>query len=77
MFIRHIQCRWLTLIPAVARVPQNWDVLVQYFLTELPLSKAWKQIQKNEKYIKIARKLNDDSMKVELEFLIELEPLFD
>ena len=74
MFIRHIQCRWLTLIPAVA---QNWDALVQYFLTELPKSKAWKQIQKNEKYIRIARKLNDAIMKVELEFLIKLEPLFD
>ena len=76
MFTRHIQCRWLTLIPAVARVAQNWDALVQYFLTELPMSKPWKQIQKNEKYIRIARKLNDASMKVEMEFLIELEPLF-
>ena len=75
MFIRHIQCRWLTLIPAVVRVAQNWDALVQYFLTELPKSKAWKQNQK--KYIRIARKLNDASMKVELEFLIELEPLFN
>jgi hypothetical protein len=49
----------------------------EYFLTELPKSKAWKQIQKNEKYIRIVRKLNDASMKVELEFLIELEPLFN
>ena len=76
MFIRHIQCRWLTLIPAVSRVYNNWDALVQYFLNELPKSKAWKQIHKNEKYLRIARKLNDDSMKVELVFLIELEPLF-
>ena len=71
MFIWHIQCRWLTLIPAVARVAQNWDALVQYFLTKLPMSKPWIQIQKNEKYIRIARKLNDASMKVEVEFLIE------
>jgi hypothetical protein len=35
------------------------------------------EIQKNEKYIRIARKLHEASMKVELEFLIELEPLFN
>ena len=46
MFIRHIQCRWLTLIPAVFRVYNNCDALVQYFLNELPKTKSWKQIQK-------------------------------
>ena len=40
MFIRHIQCRWLTLIPAVSRVYNSYDALVQYFLNELPKSKS-------------------------------------
>ena len=35
-FTEHIQCRWLTLIPAVSRVYNNYDALVQYFLNELP-----------------------------------------
>ena len=39
LFIRHIQCRWLTIIPAVTRVAQNWDALVQYFLTQLQRQK--------------------------------------
>lgn len=77
MFIRHIQCRWLTLIPAVDRVVKNWEALVQYFLTELPKSKSWKLIEKNEKYKRICRKLNDPSMKVELLFILGLEPLFN
>jgi hypothetical protein len=31
MFIRHIQCRCLTLIPALQRIIKNWDALSNYF----------------------------------------------
>ena len=36
MFMKHVQSRWLTLIPAVQRVLKNWEAVEKYFLIELP-----------------------------------------
>ena len=37
LFIRHVSCRWLTLIPALTRIVDNWESICSYFLKELPM----------------------------------------
>lgn len=53
-FIKHVQSRWLTLIPAVARVIVQWDAVHKYFLEDLPTnareSKTVKTLQNNDRY---------------------------
>lgn len=36
LFIRHVQCRWLTLLPALDRIVKSWEAVKKYFLEELP-----------------------------------------
>ncbi|PFX23157.1 hypothetical protein AWC38_SpisGene12315 [Stylophora pistillata] len=36
LFTRHVQSRWLTLIPALTRIVDNWESICSYFLKELP-----------------------------------------
>lgn len=36
MFVRHVQCRWLTLVPALERLLKHWDAVYQYFVKDLP-----------------------------------------
>ncbi|KAH3819575.1 hypothetical protein DPMN_121314 [Dreissena polymorpha] len=31
-----VQCRWLTLIPALEQINNHWKALRKYFLTDLP-----------------------------------------
>ena len=81
LFIRHVQTRWLTLLPALARIVKNWEPLVKYFLTELPktaaASKTLKLVESNPRYIRICRTLKSPSVLVQMNFLLGLTPLFD
>ena len=36
LFIRHVQCRWLTLLPALDRIVKSWEAVKKHFLEELP-----------------------------------------
>lgn len=36
MFVRHVHCRWLTLVPALERLLKHWDAVYQYFVKDLP-----------------------------------------
>ena len=67
MSIRHVQSRWLTLIPAVKGVVNRWEVVKQYFLNGLP--KSDKAAEKNERYKRIYRNLKDPIVLVQLHFL--------
>ena len=35
LFIHHVQCRWLTLIPALDGIVKNWEAIKKYFLEEI------------------------------------------
>jgi hypothetical protein len=74
IFIRHVQSRWLTLIPAVNRVLTIWEAVEQYFLRDLP--KIDKGQEKSERYRRICRRLRDPMILVELHFLQSLESIF-
>ena len=81
MFIRHVQCRWLTLIPALKRIVKNFEPLCEYFLKELPKTatqnKTPKLLEKNETYNRICRTLKAPATLIQMNFLISLKPLYD
>ena len=50
VFLRHVESRWLSLLPAVERVKAQFPALLEYF-KKLPESD--KKIKTNERYKKI------------------------
>ena len=80
LFIRHVQCRWLTLLPALDRIVKSWEAVKKYFLEELPKQateeRTIKSLGKNERYNRICRKLQDKSFPAQLAFLVSVEPIF-
>ncbi|KAH3777605.1 hypothetical protein DPMN_179053 [Dreissena polymorpha] len=36
MFVRHVKCRCLTLVPALQRILRNWKAVCKYYITDLP-----------------------------------------
>ena len=80
MFIKHVQSRWLTFIPAVKRVLICWDAVEKYFLVELPRITAKEKkeasMKKNERYKRIWQDLKNPETFVQLHFLQNLESVF-
>jgi len=77
LFIRHVQCRWLTLIPALDRIVKKWEAIKKYFWEELPKQqKPSKTLEKNDRHNRICRKLRDKSFPVQLAFLVSVKPIF-
>ena len=76
LFVRHVQCRWLTLLPALDRIVKSWEAVKKYFLEELPKQatekRTSKSLEKNEGYNRICRK----SFPAQLAFLVSVEPIF-
>ena len=80
LFIRHIESRWQSLIPAFERIIVKWDATKQHFLEELPKnareSKCEKQLTSNERYRRISHKLGSKILQAQLHFLCSVGPLF-
>lgn len=80
-FVRHIQCRWLTLLPALQRIARNWSAIEDYFLKKLPKqsveNKTQKLLEKNARYLRICRCLKSQETLVQINFLISLQALYD
>lgn len=81
VFVRHVQCRWLTLIPALERLRNNWDACKQYFLKDLPQvsqnNRTSHFLKKNERYKRICQGLSSHEMYIQLLFIISCGPLFN
>lgn len=81
LFIRHVQTRWLSLLPALERVVKTWEPLVKYFLTTLPKTAAdartLKMVESNPKYIRICRMLKSPTTLIQINFLLSLSALYD
>ena len=43
LFNRHVETRWLTLIPALEKVLERWEVSKEYFLEYLPKQKGFEK----------------------------------
>ena len=80
VILKHVQCRWLTLIPAVCRVIAQWTALKEYFLSTLPKisreTSTQRELMGSEKYKRICAKLKDHSTLVELCFLQNMKSIF-
>ena len=50
LFYRHVECRWLTLVPALQKVEERWNQTKKYFLDFLPTIKnlVTARTQKNQ-----------------------------
>lgn len=81
LFIRHVQTRWLSLLPALERVVKNWEPLVKYFLTKLPetatATRTLKMVESNPKYILICRMMKSPTTLIQINFLLSLSALYD
>lgn len=80
LFIRHVQCRWLSLLPALNRISKKWEAIKVYFIVEIPKTSAGnrtlKTLEKNERYKRICKKLQDPTFPATMGFLLSLEPIF-
>ena len=74
VFLRHVQSRWLSLIPAIERVRKQFSALKEYF-RKLPDSD--KNIAKNARYKRIMTLLTSPETMVQLCCLESVKPIFD
>lgn len=79
LFLRHINARWLTLVPALERVLLRWDDAKKYFVTFLPFKKEYKRhLPKNERFKRISQAFKEDERLnlLQIEFLKNVAPIF-
>ena len=81
LFIRHVSCRWLTLIPALTRIVDNWEPICSYFLKELPKvareERRERALEQNDSYKRICKALQGKDVLMQMQFLISVKPVFD
>lgn len=81
LFIRHVQCRWLTLVPALERVLKHLEAVSQYFLKDLPQRSkqdhTYVQLRKNTRFLRICQLLSGKECKAQIQFIVGVGPLFE
>ena len=82
VFVRHVQFLWLTLIPAVERLRNNWNACLQAIPFERSPTSQSKQPHQplpktNERYKRICQGLSFREMYIQLVFIICCGPLFN
>ena len=74
VFLRHVELRWLSLLPAAEGVKDQFPVLLQYFKK---LLEEDRKIKGNERYRRIMSFLTSPETMIQLYFLESLKPVFD
>lgn len=74
VFNRHVESRWLSLLPAIEKVKSQMPALQEYF-KKLP--DADKKVKSNERYKRIMTILTSPETTVQLCFLKSIKPVFD
>ena|SRR5438105_2258361 len=67
---RYVSNRWLSIVPVIERILDQWDVLCEYFLVYAP--KELKPVTKTDNYKKIISVLRDNKTKSLLHFLVSI-----
>mgnify|MGYP006342324205 FL=1 len=67
-FLRYVQCRWLSLVPALERVLEQWASLSEYFTVYLPSKQPL--ACKNDRYGRIVKVIKAETSKAKILFLI-------
>lgn len=73
-FLKHVECRWLSLQPAVLRILEQLEGLKRYFLTVLPEKQP--SVTSNQRYIRITRQLQSHDLVAQMHFLICVADIF-
>jgi hypothetical protein len=73
-FLRYVQCRWLSLLPALQRVLEQWDGLTEYFLKYLIEKQP--EACKVERYKRLSQFFTSTASKPRLLFLVNAALLF-
>ena len=78
LFLRHLNTRWLTLVPALERVEKRWHDVRNYFLTFVKNKAEYKSsLPKNKKYARIVEALKDEQkIQLQISFLKTVAPVF-
>ena len=74
-FVKHVECRWLSLQPAVLRILEQLKGLKRYFLRNLP--KEQSSVTNNTRYIRIRRQLESKDLVAQLHFLVSVGDIFN
>lgn len=81
VFIRHVQSRWLTLLPALTRILNKMEAVTKYFTIDVPKMAreegTERTLNDNDRYKRICRKLKDPAVQLQLHFLVNIKPVFD
>jgi hypothetical protein len=73
-FLRFVECRWLSLLPALDRVLEQFHSLQEYFTNYLPAKQP--QACKNERYMRIQNFLKQQTSEAKIAFLISISATF-
>lgn len=76
MIMRFVSNRWLTLIPVITRIINQWEALKEYFLKFIPESKIKSQLQSHS-YRFLRSVLTDSSTLTRLHFLKSVGESFE
>ena len=79
LFLRHIEARWLTLVPALERVLSRFPRAEKYFLEFLPQKKEYeKTLPNNKRFQRVQGHLkNKAKVSIQIIFLTECAPMFN
>ena len=78
LFYRHVETRWLTLVPALEKVEERWDDAKKYFIEYLPSTKDFQKCTKsNKRYIKIVESLKKEKfLLIQIAFVVDVSSCF-
>ena len=74
-FLRHVESRWLSLLPAVVRALEQFQALGKYFLLELPRKQC--SMASNAKYIRIKSQFMSKDTVAKMHFLLSVGGIFE
>ena len=74
-FLKHVECRWLSLQPAVLRILEQLEGLKRYFLTVLPEKQP--SVKSIQQYIRITRQLQSDDLVAQMHFSISVADILN
>ena len=78
LFYRHIETRWLTLVPSLQKVEERWVQCREYYLVYLPSCQQFnKTTATNKRYIRIKDNfLKENFLLIQIAFLIDVSTPF-
>ena len=74
-FLKHVECRWLSLQPALLRILEQLEGLKRYFLTVLPEKQP--SVTSIQRYIRITRQLQSDDLVAQMHLLVSVADIFN